>query len=331
MRYNILNMKKKSFSKKLLHQLTLNKFAAKENLAAMNEQDEAKGMKLDVPKIEEIEFASFDEIQEETQKNTTENNQEKKSKKLKQENFFENNHIIDKPIFPKTNKHIEEKAHYAGHRGRVKQKILDQGPVNLKDYELLEALLTYSIPRSDTKPLAKRLLEHFNSLQNLFLADNTKLKQVKGIGDSTICFFSIIHEITCRMAREEIMNQVVLNTPDKVINYCRLRMSGLSYEQFYVLFLNRKNKLILDEVVQSGTIDKAAIFPRELVKRAIDLGAGAMILVHNHPSGDPTPSKADIESTINIQKAAKLMEIFLYDHIIIGKNKHYSMRSNKII
>lgn len=223
------------------------------------------------------------------------------------------------------------KEHYLGHRSRLRNKVMQHGPSTLKDYELLELLLTYSIQRADVKPLAKNLLVHFKSLQTLFLADKAKQSKVKGIGESTLCFFSVIHEICCRMAREEIANEVLLNSPEKVINYCRLRMAGLSHEQFRVLFLNRKNKLILDETIQSGTIDKAAIFPRELVKRAIEIGAGAMILVHNHPSGDPTPSKADIESTINVQKAAELMEIFLYDHIIIGRNTHYSMRSNKII
>jgi len=223
------------------------------------------------------------------------------------------------------------KEHYLGHRSRLRNKVMQHGPSMLKDYELLELLLTYSIQRSDVKPLAKNLLVHFKSLQTLFLADKAKQSKVKGIGESTLCFFSVIHEICCRMAREEIANEVLMNSPEKVINYCRLRMAGLSHEQFRVLFLNRKNKLILDETIQSGTIDKAAIFPRELVKRAIEIGAGAMILVHNHPSGDPTPSKADIESTINVQKAAGLMEIFLYDHIIIGRNTHYSMRSNKII
>lgn len=269
----------------------------------------------------------FNKIELEHKLNLEDKNYEKDMQKQPKKSSIEK---LSKKDIQNTKKE-KISAHYEGHRQRLRDKILDNGATSLKDYELLEILLTYSIPRADTKPLAKNLLEHFKNFQNIFLSDKAKLKKVKGLGESSICFLSIIHEITCRMAREEIIDQILLNTPEKVINYCRLRMSGLSYEQFYVLFLNRKNKLILDEPIQSGTIDKAAIFPRELVKRAIDLGAGAMILIHNHPSGDPTPSKADIETTINIQKAANLMEIFLYDHIIIGKNTHYSMRSNKIL
>ena len=352
-------MKKKSFAKKLLHQITLNKLIAKDNIKELNEQEDLKNKKLDIPRVDEIKFQEVDnaknqtnEIKESLVENTeaiktphqlTKTIEEKTEaaleKELDEHLAKTKKYNIDaqltltteKTTKPNPKNEKEETPHYHGHRSRLKQRIMQNGPVDLKDYELLEALLMYSIPRSETKPLAKKLLEHFNSFQSIFLTDKEKLKQVKGISDSTVSFFSVIHEVACRMAREEILNQVLLNTPEKVINYCRLRMSGLAYEQFYVLFLNRKNKLILDEVIQSGTIDKAAIFPRELVKRAIDLGAGAMILVHNHPSGDPTPSKADIESTINIQKAASLMEIFLYDHLIIGKNTHYSMRSNKLL
>lgn|GEM_PF-52909 len=220
---------------------------------------------------------------------------------------------------------------YLGHRSRLRTQALKHGANTLKDYELLELLLTYSIPRMDTKPMAKKLLNQFGSLRKIMLSEVAKLARISGIGESTICFLHVVHELSCRMAMEEISDEVLLNSPDKVINYCKLRMAGLQYEQFRVLFLNRKNKLIFDEEIQSGTIDKAAVFPRELVRRAIEVGAGAIILVHNHPSGDPLPSKADIETTINIQKAANLMEIFLYDHIIIGKNQHYSMRSNNIL
>lgn len=230
-----------------------------------------------------------------------------------------------------TDTKLAEKKHYEGHRARLKEKVMQHGAESLKDYELLEILLTYSIVRCDVKPLAKQLLERFKTLRTLFLQDRATLTQTNGLGLSSACFITVLQELCCRIAREEIAEDILLNSPDKVINYCKLRMSGLSYEQFRVLFLNRKNKLILDEEVQTGTIDKAAIFPREIVKRALEVGAGAIILVHNHPSGDPTPSQADIDSTIEIQKAAKLMEVFLYDHIIIGRNNHYSMRGNKLI
>lgn len=219
--------------------------------------------------------------------------------------------------------------HYFGHRGRLKGKIMEADIEKMQNYELLEAMLTYAIPRSDVKPLAKKLLEEFKTFAGLMFASNARLMLINGVGEGSRCFFRIIAEICARMAKEEITNEEIsLDNIEKVVSYCRLRMGHLDFEQFRILFLNRKNKLIADEIIQSGTIDKAAIFPRELVKKAIELGAGAMVLVHNHPSGDPTPSKADVEATANIQKAAGLMEVFLYDHIIIGRTSHYSMRAN---
>jgi DNA repair protein RadC len=219
------------------------------------------------------------------------------------------------------------RKHYEGHRSRLRERVLKDSEV-LQDYELLEALLTFSIPRADVKPLAKELLDKFKTFSNVLGKSHSQIESVGGIGDATKYFFRVVNEACARMAREEINEDILLNNIEKVVCYCKLRMSHLEYEQFRVLFINRKNKLILDEVIQSGTIDKAAIFPRELVKRAIEVGAGAIILAHNHPSGDPTPSKADIETTLNIQKAASVMEIFLYDHVIIGRNGYYSMRAN---
>lgn len=347
-----------------------NKFFSKEKTDVLNEENMPK-TPLNEQKLNEIDFAQTKEdkainlANESTHSNLIIDHENqillddmvietlirkrKTSKKLKAEknNLIKNDNKIhnltierdqnveqSKGNFIETTKAIKiekPEKHYEGHRERLRNKVIENGPTNLKDYELLELLLTYSIPRADVKPLAKTLLANFKSLQNLFLSDAQKKISIAGIGQSTICFLSVIHEICCRIAKEEIIDQVLLDTPEKVINYCRLRMSGLDYEQFKVLFLNRKNKLIIDETIQSGTIDKAAIFPRELIKRAIELAAGAIILVHNHPSGEPTPSEADIELTANIQKAASLMEILLYDHIIIGKNKHYSMRSNQLI
>jgi DNA repair protein RadC len=244
-----------------------------------------------------------------------------KKETKKKEKIDKNDDVLKKDII----------SHNAGHRSRLKEKFLKNGSESFQNYELIELLLTYAIPRADVKPLAKDLLNHFKSIRSLFLAEPQSLKQIKGLGESTIILMRATYEICARISKETIANEVLLNTPEKVINYCKIRMSGLQYEQFRVIFLNRKSKLISDEVLQNGTIDKAVIFPRELVKRALEVGAGAMILIHNHPGGDPTPSKADIDSTINIQKAANLVDVFLYDHIIIGKNEHYSMRTNKII
>lgn len=272
-------------------------------------------------------------IEKET--NIEKENIETVGKKINSKNYAKNSEISKQSSEddPKSLKQVLDTVTigYAGHRNRIKAQLLKHGAHTFKDYELMELLLTYSIPRSDTKPLAKALLVEFKNFKSVFLTPKENLAKVKGMGESTVCFMQVVHEIACRMALDDMRDEVLLNSPEKVINYCKLRMSGLPYEEFRVLFLNRKNKLLFDEQLQSGTIDKAAVFPRELVKRAIDVGAGALILVHNHPTGDPTPSKADIETTINIQKAAKLMEIFLYDHIIVGKNNHYSMRANNLI
>ena len=272
------------------------------------------------PKIEEVNEtesainkaykALIDEIDFEDLKKTPDEKQEVKKEK---------------------NTKFDDKKHYLGHRKRLKEKFEKVGSENFEDYEILELLLMYSIPRADVKPIAKTLMNEFKSIRNVFLADHESLSAVKGLGDSSLNFIKAVYEVCARIAKEEIKNETLLNSPEKVVNYCKVRMSGLNYEQFRVIFLDKKSKLLMDEVIQKGTIDKAVVFPREIVKRAINVGASAMILLHNHPSGDPTPSKADIDATLNIKKAAALMDIKLHDHIIIGKNKHYSMRINNEI
>lgn len=239
-------------------------------------------------------------------------NTEKKYKIKKQDNLDEN------------------KKHYEGHRQRIKEKILNNHIESMQDYEILEALLMYSIPRNDVKPLAKELLNKYKTLKNIVMAPTDSFTNIKGIAKNTLCFFKIIHEVYCRFDKEEIDNQIPLNTPDKVALYCQSRMSHLNHEQFRVLFLNKKNQLIKDLIMQNGTIDKAAIFPREIIATALNLGAGGLILVHNHPSGDPTPSKADFDITEQIKKSANTMDMMVFDHIIVGKNKFYSMKTNKI-
>lgn len=223
-----------------------------------------------------------------------------------------------------------DKKHHEGHRQRLKEKFMSHELEQIMDYELLEGLLMYAIPRNDVKPLAKSLLRKFNTLKNIFLAPNNQLRLVDGIGDSTLCFFKIINEIVCRFDRLEIMEDISLNSPIKVATYCQSRMGHLKHEQFRVLFLNKKNKLIKDLVLQNGTIDRAAIFPRELILQALQMGAGGLILVHNHPSGDPTPSKADIEITEEIKTAANYMSILLFDHLIIAKGSYYSMKAHRV-
>lgn len=238
-------------------------------------------------------------------------------------NFFEESDV-------KINKKFCDKKSFLGHRQRLKEKTLNNNIENLIDYELLELILTYSIPRVDVKPLAKYLLNEYQSLKNIFLTPYNDFKKIPGIGENTLCFFKIIHEIYCRFDKEEIEQQISLGSPEKVAIYCKSRMGHLKHEQFRVLFMNRKNKLIKDLAIQDGTVDRAAVFPRELILKALDLGASGLILVHNHPSGDPSPSRADIELTDQIKKAAHNMEISVFDHIIIGKNRYYSMKNDKI-
>lgn len=218
----------------------------------------------------------------------------------------------------------------SGHRQRLRNKILENNPEHLMDYELLEALLIYAIPRSDVKPIAKHLLNEYTSLKKIFLSPYEQYKKIPGIGSNTLCFFKIIHEIYSRFERENLEKSLPLNSPDKVAKYCQARMAYLNHEQFRVLFLNRKNHLIKDLVIQNGTIDKAAVFPRELITQALTLGSSGMILVHNHPSGDATPSQADIDLTMQIKKAASPMDIAVFDHIIIGKNEYYSIKNSRL-
>lgn len=279
--------------------MDFSKFFLKNKIKELNE-DNSKLLNTDYEKIEEINFGL------EENKLEIKDSENQSIKKISK----------------------QKKQHHDGHRSRIQEKVLNNNIETLKDYEILEALLTYAIPRIDVKPIAKDLLENFKNFKNILNSDTKKLTSIEGIGSKTECFIKLIHEITCRILKDEFINEIMLNTPEKVINYCKMRMEGLMHEEFRVIFLNRKNKLIADEILQKGTIDKSAVFPREIVKRAIEIGAGAVILAHNHPSGDPSPSKADIDITLSIQKSLTLMEIYLYDHLIIGKNQHYSMKAN---
>ncbi len=218
-----------------------------------------------------------------------------------------------------------------GHRKRLRERFLKGGGKAVPDYELLELLLFGVIARSDVKPLAKKLLSEFGSLSALLQADTEKLKSVPGMGEATIAALKAIHETACRLVREEVANQPILQTWNSVIEYCRARMSHLAIEQFRLLFLDQKNKIIADEIQQQGTINCTPIFPREVVKRCLELGAVSLIMVHNHPSGDPTPSQADIDITQKIIKAAKELEIQVLDHLIIGRFGHTSLRKNNLL
>ena len=220
---------------------------------------------------------------------------------------------------------------HAGHRQRLRERFLKGGEKAFPDYELLELLLCGVIPRGDVKPLAKTLLSEFGSLSGILQTDIEKLKAIPGVGDSSIVALKVIHEVACRIVREEANRHPILSSWQSVIDYCRARMSHLTIEQFRLLFLDQKNKILADEVQQQGTIDRTPIFPREVVKRTLELGATSLIMVHNHPSGDPTPSQADIDITRRIITAAKELDIQVLDHLIIGRFGHTSLREKKLI
>ncbi len=225
----------------------------------------------------------------------------------------------------------EEKPHYLGHRDRLRDRFRSAGPDALADYELLELLLFRSIPRSDTKGHAKAMLARFGSLGEVLGAPEALLREVKGIGEATAFDLKVTAAMGQRMARGQVLKREVLSSWNAVLDYCRAAMAFESKEQFRVLFLDKKNALIADEVQQKGTVDHTPVYPREVVKRALELSASAIILVHNHPSGDPTPSRADIDMTKTIVASGKPLGIAVHDHIIIGKNGHASFKGLMLI
>lgn len=223
-----------------------------------------------------------------------------------------------------------EKNLNLGHRERLRQKVLQNHITSLHNYEIFEMLMHIAQPRKDCKNIAKILISEFSSIHGILSADIGRLRSIKGVGDSTIATIKLVYELYCRLAREQISGATLLNTNHKVVEYCKITMAHLQHEEFRILFLNKKNILITDEVQQRGTIDQTPIFPREVVKRAIEIGAAAIIMVHNHPSGDPTPSQADIDITVQVYNALKTIDIKLHDHIVIGKLGHVSMRAENM-
>ncbi len=203
---------------------------------------------------------------------------------------------------------------------------MDAGADALPDYEMLELLLFQAQPRRDMKSLAKRLLKKFGSFSATISAEPADLKEVDGVGEAVVVTLKTVQAAALRLSREEIMNQPVLSSWNKLIAYCRAAMGHQKNEHFRILFLNRQNALIADEVQQTGTVDHTPVYPREVVKRALELGATAIIMVHNHPSGDPTPSKADIEMTKEVEDAGAKLSIVLHDHLIMTKSGHSSFK-----
>ena len=220
-----------------------------------------------------------------------------------------------------------EKPHFHGHRERLRQRLLDKGPETLADYEILELLLFGAKTRGDTKPLAKALLARFGGLAATLAADRRELAQVPGLGEASIALLKVVPEAARRMAREEVIDKPVLSSWNKLIAYCRITLGQEKVERFHLLFLDRKNKLIADEAQQRGTVDHTPVYPREVVKRALELSASGIILLHNHPSGDPTPSNPDIKMTKEIVEAAEKLGITVHDHVIIAREGHASFKS----
>ena len=215
------------------------------------------------------------------------------------------------------------KPHYHGHRGRVRERVLKSGIDSLADYELLELLLFYAIERIDTKPLAKRLIERFGTLGDIFAAEPAQLREFD-TDQRTLVLFRAVREAGRRLAERKVKDMPVLTNWQQLIDYCHAALAHEKTEQFRILFLDRKNVLIADEVQQRGTIDHTPVYPREVIKRALELGAAALILVHNHPSGDPTPSAEDRAATKQLCSAGRLLDLPVYDHVIIAGDRYVS-------
>ena len=219
----------------------------------------------------------------------------------------------------------------AGHRERLRQRLLGGGAEALADYELLEFLLFAAIRQGDTKPVAKRLIERFGSFSSVLNASPGALAQVDGLGEASAAALHAVALAARRMARGAVQEQPVLGSWQALLDYLAIDMGALKHERVRVLYLDTRNRLIDDHLAAEGSIDEAAIHPREVIRRAFDVGASALILVHNHPSGDPEPSRADIQITARIAEAGRLLNITVHDHVIVGRGTHVSLRAKGLI
>ena len=238
---------------------------------------------------------------------------------------------MPKHVRVKSEELAEAPPHYYGHRERLRARFRDAGSDAVSDYELLELVLFRAIPQRDVKPLAKELIAKFGSFAEVVAAPAKRLSEVKGIGDAVIMELKIVHAAASRLAHGQVKGRPVLASWSAVLDYCRTAMAFADKEQFRVLFLDKRNQLIADELQQIGTVDHTPVYPREVVKRTLELSATAIILVHNHPSGDPSPSRTDIQMTQSIIEIAKPLGISVHDHIIVGKDGHASLKGLKLI
>lgn len=225
----------------------------------------------------------------------------------------------------------KEEPHYKGHRQRLRKRFIENGAEALQDYELLELVLFTAIPQKDVKPLAKDLLKKFGSISSLMNAPLEELTKIDGIKDNTAAALKSMTALAQRGLRNELMSKPILSSWARLMDYCISTMAHETREHFRILFLNKKNEMIADEIQSSGTVDNTTAYPREIMKRALELGATAIILVHNHPSGDSAPSSVDIEMTKLIIRAAEPFEIKVHDHIIVSKNGYTSFKNLGLI
>ena len=225
----------------------------------------------------------------------------------------------------------EEPPHYHGHRARLRERFRQSGAEALSDYELLEMVLFAAQPRRDTKPLAKSLLKRFGSFAEVIHAPDARLAEIDGMGEASINQLKLIAAAANRIAKGELKGRTLLSSWSDVIGYCRTSMAFAEKEQFRILFLDKRNQLIADEVQQTGTVDHTPVYPREVIKRALELSATAVILVHNHPSGDPTPSQADVRMTKAIIDIASPLGTAVHDHIIVGRGGHASLKAMGLV
>jgi len=219
----------------------------------------------------------------------------------------------------------------SGHRSRLRKRLLEGGAEALADHEVIEYLLMTAIPRRDVKPLARTLIKRFGSLAGVLNADPKALAAHPGMGETSAAAMKIVALAARRLAREQVREQPILGSWDALIDYLTIDMAHLNVERVRVLYLNAQNMLIQDEHVGDGSIDEAAIHPREVIRRALDLGSSALILVHNHPSGSPQPSRADVDITNRIADAGRLLGIVVHDHVIIGRQGHVSLKAKGLI
>ena len=220
----------------------------------------------------------------------------------------------------------DDTPHYHGHRQRLRQRFLEGGAEALPDYELLEMILFLAIPRVDTKPLAKQLLARFGGFAAVLNADIAALTEIDGVKENTAAVLKLFEATARRLAKTEIFDRPVIGSWEKLVDYCRVNLAHLPRERLHLLFLDRRNAVIAGETQGVGTVDHAPIYPREVARRALELNATAVIMVHNHPSGDPAPSAADIEATRKVAEALKTIGVTLHDHLIVGRTGHASLR-----